>query len=112
MFGDATIKKIKERVDDHITEYRDTQSNPSESVGTSKEANINDMVLIIYLECYRKPGCGISMMGEKEILSVNGESGGEEEFVPMDLISIDGMEENRYVLVAESKRSSTCEAKR
>ena len=30
----------------------------------------------------------------------------------MDLISVDSLEENRYVLVAESKRSSTGEVKR
>jgi len=116
LFGDDTIKEIKERVYDHITEYLDTQGYPSESVGTFKEANVNDLVLFILsaivYKVRSKTGRDISIIREKEIVSVDGETGGEEEFVLMDLVCVDGLEGDRYVLVAESKRSSTGEAKR
>ena len=69
LFGDVTIKEIKERVYDHITEYLDTQGYPSESVGTFKETNVNDLVLFILSaivhEVQRKTGRDISIMREK-----------------------------------------------
>ena len=90
LFGDGTIKEIKERGYDHITEYLDAQGYPSESVGTFKEANVNDLVLFILgaivYKVRRKTGRDISIMREKELVSVDGETGGKEEFVLMDLL--------------------------
>ena len=72
-----------------------------------KESNVNDLVLLILnpilSDFRRSTGRNIRLRRGKEIVSTDGETGGEEEFVVMDLIKI---KEKRFVLVVESKRSA------
>jgi len=45
----------------------------------------------------------LRLRSEREILSSDGETGGEEEFVVMDLISV---EEEKYVFIVEAEKLS------
>ncbi|RPB12832.1 hypothetical protein P167DRAFT_605425 [Morchella conica CCBAS932] len=75
-----------------------------------KEANINDLVFAILAPImsdfrHKRKRSGTSMMlfREKEIISVDSETGGTEEFVIIDIISLT---EEKFVMVVEAKRSN------
>ncbi|CCX04283.1 Protein of unknown function [Pyronema omphalodes CBS 100304] len=88
--GPDAILKTKKDVYNQIVRYLDIEGYPTEADAELKEANISDLLL-----------------GEKEIVSVDSETGGAEDFVMMDLISV--MERN-FVLVIEAKWSSLGQA--
>lgn len=102
---------IKERVYDRIVEYLEIEGYPTEASADFKEANVSDLVLYtigpILSDFIRKTGRKIRLEREKEIISTDHETGGMEEFVVMDRISVT---EDKFVLVIEAKRSSLGEA--
>lgn len=99
--------KTKEKVYAGIVGHLDIEGYPTEVNPDFKEANINDLVYImlhpILLDFRRKTGRCIRLQREKEIVSVDSETGGTEEFVVMDLISVT---KDRFVLVIEAKKAS------
>ncbi|KAI5850365.1 hypothetical protein DFP73DRAFT_229896 [Morchella snyderi] len=103
--------EIKKRVYDNIVEHLEIEGYPTEADPDFNEANINDLVYIIVhpilSDFMRKTGRNIRLRREKEIISVDSETGGKEEFVVIDRISV-GKE--RVVLVIEAKRSSVGDA--
>ena len=87
------VKETKERVYRHIVEYLKTEGNPTDMNTDFKQANINDLVLYIIgpilFYFMRKTGQnGIRLSREKEIISVDAQTGGNEEFVLVDEISV------------------------
>ncbi|KAI5839539.1 hypothetical protein DFP73DRAFT_587459 [Morchella snyderi] len=108
--GDA-ILKTKQRVYDAIVDYLEMEGYPTEANPDFKEANISDLVLYIIgpilTDFRRTTGRKIRLAREKEIASTDSETGGYEEFVMMDLISVT---EKRYILVIEGKKRSLGEA--
>ncbi|KAF8434035.1 hypothetical protein BGX38DRAFT_179554 [Terfezia claveryi] len=108
--GADAILNIKEKVYDAIVQYLDIEGYP-ELNPDFNEANISDLVLYtigpIISSVKRFTGRNILLRREKEIVSTDSETGGKEEFVVIDLISI--MERN-FVLIIEAKRSSLAEA--
>ena len=105
------ISNVKEKVYDAILQYLDIEGYPSASNADFNEANISDLVLYIIgpimSGAKSHTGRKIRLRREKEIISTDFETGGREEFVVLDLISIT---KRNYVLVIETKRSSLGEA--
>ena len=101
------ISKSKEKVYDHILEHLEMEGYPGEEDPDFKESNVNDLVHYIIgpiiSDFRRKTGRNIRLRREKEIVAVDSETGGYEEFVVMDVIAI---KEKKFVLIVESKRSS------
>jgi len=98
----------KEEVYREITRYIRVEGYPTEAEPTFKESSITHLVFAticpIIDDFIRISGRkNLRLRSEKAILSNDGETGGEEEFVVMDLISV---EEEKYVLIVEAKRSS------
>ena len=79
---------------------------PAGSGANFNEANVNRPHYGIS-SVKRFTGRNILLRREKEIVSTDFETGGKEEFVVMDLISV--MERN-FVLIIEAKRSPVAEA--
>ncbi|KAF8426251.1 hypothetical protein EV426DRAFT_715610 [Tirmania nivea] len=79
-----------------------------------KESNVNDLVYSIIStvlfdvrrETGRKP---MKLRREKEIITVDSETGGTEEFIVMDYIPV---EKEKSVLIVEAKRPSVGQAMR
>jgi len=92
-------------------EHFEMEGFPGEEEPDFKEANINDLIHAILspivTDFRRQTGYNIRLRREKQILSVDCETGGFEEFVMMDVISV--TEEN-FVFVIEGKRSSLGQA--
>lgn len=110
--GDDSVLKTKEMVYEQIVDHILIEGYPTEAETYFKEANVNDLVYAIIkpiiVNFVRKSGRkGIQLLREKEIVSVDGEVGGNEEFVVMDIISVT---ERNYVFIIEGKRSSLGEA--
>ncbi|KAI5804126.1 hypothetical protein DFH27DRAFT_393728 [Peziza echinospora] len=74
----------------------------SESDAEFTESNVNDLRsgnrIFVRMTVHK-----IILVREKDIISVDGEAGGYEEFIVVDTISVN---EDKYVLVGEPKRSS------
>lgn len=91
-------------------EYLEAEGYP-EAEADFKEANINDLVYgiisPIIADFRRKTGRNLRLRREKEIIAVDSETGGCEEFVLMDIIAI---KERDFVFIVEAKRSSIGEA--
>jgi hypothetical protein len=107
-----TIKATKEKVFRNIVDYLEVEGYPSESRSDFKEANISDLVYAtmvpILADFKRQTRFAVHFQRkEKEIVSVDSETGGTEEFVLMDLIS---MANDKFVFIVEAKRSSVGEA--
>ncbi|KAI5839543.1 hypothetical protein DFP73DRAFT_561266 [Morchella snyderi] len=103
---------IKEKVYDRILECLANEGYPTEASADFKEANVSDFVYAIIgpilFDFGRKTGRKrLRLVREKEIISTDNETGGTEEFVVMDRISV-GQE--RFVVIMEAKRSSLGEA--
>lgn len=103
---------IKEKVYDRIVECLANEGYPTEASADFKEANISDFVYAIIGPILFDFGQKTErkrprLVREKEIISTDNETGGAEEFVVMDRISV-GQE--RFVLIVEAKRSSLGEA--
>ncbi|KAF8444320.1 hypothetical protein BGX38DRAFT_1143700 [Terfezia claveryi] len=109
--GAAVLKKMKEKIYNNIVDYIGFEGYPSESTADFNEANVSDLVFSIIgpvLSCLRRNmGIDLRLRREKEIISVDGETGGKEEFVVIDVVSL---MERKYVLVAEGKTGSIGEA--
>ncbi|KAF8439592.1 hypothetical protein BDZ91DRAFT_755703 [Kalaharituber pfeilii] len=105
------MKAMKEKVYERVLEYLDMEGYPTEASVGFKEANISDLVLYmigpILSDFKRRMGRNIRLEREKEIISVDEETGGREEFVVMDRIEVT---EERFVLIIEAKKSGTGEA--
>ena len=108
------IQKAKRQVYKAILQYLDLEGYPTETNPDYNENNVSDLVLYILgpLVSYFKRkhvqvGRNIRLRREKEIISVDGETGGKEEFIMMNRVSVT---ERYYVMVIEAKRSSLGEA--
>ncbi|KAA8909937.1 hypothetical protein FN846DRAFT_940635 [Sphaerosporella brunnea] len=106
------VKETKEKVYRNIVDYLEVEGYPSESRSDFKEANISDLVyatiIPIISDFKRQTRCALRFQREdKEIVSVDSETGGTEAFVLMDLISV---AKDKFVFVVEAKRSSVGEA--
>ncbi|KAF8534478.1 hypothetical protein BDD12DRAFT_860159 [Trichophaea hybrida] len=105
--GSKAILTTKEDVYKQIVRYLRTEGYP-ESSPDFKEANINDLVLLIILPMIDDFMCRtgrqkVRLCREKQIVSRDFETGGNEEYVVIDQISL---AEERYIFVVEAKRSS------
>jgi len=112
-FSDV-IMKSKEKVYDQIVQCLAVEGYPSESDQYFKVASISDLVFasivpVIYDFRLKTGRDSIQLLREKEVVAADGETGGLEEFVVVDFISVS---EERYILVIEGKRSSLGEAKK
>jgi hypothetical protein len=109
--GGGDISKIKGKVYGNIMQYLDTEGYPMEGISDFNEANVSDLVYTIIspiLSSFRrKTGRDVRLRREKEIISVDGETGGKEEFVVVDLI---GEAEEPFVLMVKGNRSSLGQA--
>ncbi|KAF8468149.1 hypothetical protein BDZ91DRAFT_721991 [Kalaharituber pfeilii] len=87
-----TMSKTKDMVYDLISRHLEVEGNPSESNADFKEANINDLVYIIInpiiSDFRRRTKRNIRLRREKEIIAADNMTGGYEEFVVMNLISV------------------------
>ena len=103
---DAMKEKIYERLLDHI----EAEGYPTEANAGFNESNISDLVYSILAptvaDFRRKTGRKVRLSREKKIVSKDNTTGGEEEFVVMDIINVT---EERFVFILEGKRSSTRE---
>jgi len=110
----------------YILEYLRFEGYPTQAISGFKESNVNDLVLytmgpvgegILTTSHDAKPqqtsvaklgssiverGRDIVLKREKEIIAVDGETGGYQEFVVMDII---GIKEEKFVIVVEAKAS-------
>ncbi|KAI5839536.1 hypothetical protein DFP73DRAFT_561246, partial [Morchella snyderi] len=107
-----SILVTKERVYNNILDYLIMEGYPTEANQYFKETNVNDLVLYtigpILTDFIRKAGRNsIQLLREKEIISTDSETGGYEEFVMMDLISV---KESNYVLIIEATKASLGDA--
>ncbi|RPA91443.1 hypothetical protein L873DRAFT_1794845 [Choiromyces venosus 120613-1] len=107
------IKETKENVYHNIIEFLEGEGYPTESTEDFNEANVNDLVLFIILPILmaftRMMGRDLRLRREKEIISVDSETGGYQEFVVVDMI---GVGNRKFVFVLEAKKSSVGEAMR
>lgn len=106
------ILKTKEAVYDSIVQYLIIEGYPTEGDPDLKEANIHDLVYAIIspvlVSFIRMTGRqSIQLRREKEIISTDGETGGLEEFVMVDLVSV---EDEKFVLIIEAKKNSLGQA--
>ncbi|KAF8427484.1 hypothetical protein EV426DRAFT_715056 [Tirmania nivea] len=111
------MSKTKELVFDLLTRHILIEGYPGNNTDYT-EASINDLVYAIinpvisdFILCQKKQQAGremISLLREKEVISVDGETGGKEEFLVKDLIgpTINGS----YIFVVEAKRTAMVEA--
>ena len=104
--GADTILNIKDKVYDAILQYLFIEGYPGTSTDFN-EANISDLVLFIIspilASVKRYMSCQMFLWRKKEITSTDSVTGDKEEFVLLDLISI---EERNFVLIVEVKTSS------
>ena len=109
--GKEAMLQIKEKVYDGLVGQLEIEGYPTEADPDFKEANINDLVIFtihpILRHFRQETGRDLRLRREKEIVSVDSETGGMEEFVVMDLISLS---EEKFVLVVEAKKASLGEA--
>lgn len=103
---------IKDKIYERIVEYIEAEEYPSISEYTFKEANIFDLVgtilipLISYFK-HKEKKESIVLRREKEIIATDNKTGGNEEFVIVDVISVT---KERFILIIESKRSNIGDA--
>lgn len=110
--GDEKTLETKRMVYEQIVQYLEIEGEPTEADPDFKEGNINHLVYAtispILRDFRRRTGRkNMQLRSEKTIVSTDGETGGKEEFVVMDLISVT---EEKFVLVIEAKTSSLGEA--
>ena len=103
------MSDAKEKVYARLVEYVKCELYPSMAEPEFKEANVYDIVTLVLLSIlsdfkHKSKRGGIKLYREKEIVSVDEETGGMEEFVVMDVIgSTDEEEQRAYLLVVEAK---------
>ncbi|KAF8472484.1 hypothetical protein BDZ91DRAFT_790371 [Kalaharituber pfeilii] len=106
------LEEVKEKVYDRILEYIEIEGYPTEGVLDFKESNINHLIYSIISPIIRNfrtltRRLNIQFRSENEVLSQNGETGGQEEFAVIDLISED---EEVFIFVIEVETSSVGKA--
>lgn len=113
-----SLKKVeldanKEKVYDRLVDYLESEGYPTEADVDFNETNVSDLVYCILASVVsdfrRKTGRNVRLTREKEIISTDNETGGREDFIVIDRISVT---ENRVVLVMEAKKGSTGEARK
>ncbi|KAF8428711.1 hypothetical protein EV426DRAFT_711384 [Tirmania nivea] len=102
-FGDDHVLKTKEKVYNQILQYLEIEGYPTEVEPDFKEASISDLIYAtispILSDFIRKTGRkDLVLRSEKEIIATDKETGGYEEFVVVDLISVT---EERFVFVVD-----------
>ena len=107
MFGKDAVRETKEKVYNRILEHLIVEGYPTEADSDFKEVNIDHLVYTIIVPVLNDFICrtgrkDIQLKCEKEIISTDSETGGEEEFVVVDMISV-GQE--NFIFVVESKSS-------
>ncbi|KAF8475916.1 hypothetical protein BDZ91DRAFT_710578, partial [Kalaharituber pfeilii] len=114
------ISKTKQKVYDQIVQYLlvegfpNRQGFPIEASSAFKESSINHLVYAtispILADFIRITGHDtMRLWSEKELIARDGETGGMQDFVVVDVISVT---EETYVLVVEAKRSFVGKAMR
>ncbi|RPA94610.1 hypothetical protein L873DRAFT_1814168 [Choiromyces venosus 120613-1] len=107
------VKQTKEIVFENIVQFIEVEGYPTESDEDFKEANVNDLVLLIILPVFsifrRETGRDLMLRREKEIIAVDLETRGFQEFVGIDII---GIPDEKFVFVVEAMKSSIGQAKR
>lgn len=102
---------IKEKVYERILEYLKFEGDPTEASVGYKEVKVSDLVLYsigpILSEFTDRVGRKIRLEREKEIISTDEETGGYEEFVVIDRISVT---EEKFLIIIEAKSRSLGEA--
>ena len=104
-----TVNGIKDLVYARLVEYLNIEG-PTEANSDFKEANVNGLVLYTIgpiIDAVCKMGRKLRVRREKELVSVDGVTGGMEEFVVIDRIAVG---EDKFVLVIEAKRTSVAQA--
>ena len=104
------VDAMKEKIYERLLEFIEAEGYPTEANAEFKEANISELVYGILAPIIRdirhKTRSTIQLSREKEIISIDNATGGQEEFVVMDRISVT---ERKFVLIVEAKRTSTGE---
>ncbi|KAF8462726.1 hypothetical protein BDZ91DRAFT_328309 [Kalaharituber pfeilii] len=113
-FRSDEIKESKGKVYERIVEFLRTAGYPIEGDGDFNEINIGYLVFSIVVpilnDFLRWTGRqGYKLKFEKEIVSIDSETGGMEELVLVDKISVT---EDEFLLIIEAKRTSTGKAMR
>ncbi|KAI5803265.1 hypothetical protein DFH27DRAFT_44381 [Peziza echinospora] len=103
-----SMLETKGMVYEQLVRHLEVEGFPTEADPDFKESNINHLVYAtispILQNFIRKTGRKtLRLRSEKELVSPDGETGGTEEFVIVDLISV---EEESFILIVEAKRSS------
>ncbi|KAF8446507.1 hypothetical protein BGX38DRAFT_1271102 [Terfezia claveryi] len=107
------LQDTREKVYGRIVEYLEVEGYPM-TTPDFKEANISDLVFTILSPIIldfghksNRAGTGMMLVREKEIVSVDSETGGQEEFIVMDIIPLT---EKKFVLVIEAKKTNLVSA--
>jgi hypothetical protein len=100
--------EIKDKVYERIIELIETEDYPQGGIEPFKEASVTDIVgtiLICFLAFFRRKNkvFSLKLRREKEIVAPDGETGGSEEYVMIDTISVTN---DKIVLVVEAKRDN------
>jgi len=106
----ADVDAMKEKIYDRLLDHIEAEGYPTEANAEFKEPNVSDLVYSIVAptvaDFRRKTGRKLRLSREKNIVSKDNKTHGEEEFVVMDRIKVT---EEKFVLILEGKRSSTGE---
>ena len=102
--GHDARQSVKQRIYSNIVDHLGFEGYPLDSTVDFCESNINDLVYTTLgpiLACLRSTtGRDLRLRRQKQIVSVDGKTGGKAEFVVMDVVSLT---EVNYVLVVEGK---------
>ena len=103
-----SMKATKDEVYKQIVRYLKIEGYPMGSNADFKEASVNDLVLLIIspiIEAFidTTDRCQVRLLREKQIVSEDGQTGGYEEFIVVDRISVT---DEKYVFIIEAKRDS------
>lgn len=106
------ILNAKEKVYENIIDYLLIEGYQTEGDSEFKEANIKHLIYTaispVLANFMRITGrTDLRLRGDKAIAATDGETGGPEEFVVVDLVSV---EDERFILIVEAKRSSLGQA--
>lgn len=110
--SEKDVSRIKDEVYGVILQYLDMEGYPSEGNGRN-ECNVCDLVLYVVgpvLSSYhRKTSRNVRLWREREILSVDHQTGGRVEFVIVELVDVG---KQNFILLVEAKRSSLAKAEK
>jgi len=106
------INSTKDKIYTRIVECIEVEDYPAGNIEPFKEENITDLagiILIATIADFRQlqNNSNIKLRREKKIVSIDNVTGGEEEFVVVDVIDICN---EKIVLIVEAKKSTIAEA--